>query len=162
MDWQDTLARLRDRLPELDCQIAKFESYFPLNLLPPGLFRDVHSGADCIQEIAYDLQAISNVTSDCVLHYSSKRLSQKIHVLVHICRTYQPSSHSGHLLEKMGTRMQWLEQTEFKQKQLMQQRSALIATQETMRVRHDVEGMGAVQKEIQDLDAQILALQLIL
>lgn len=159
MDWQDALARLRDRLPELECQIGKFGAYFPLSLLPPGLFREVSSGEDCIQEIARDLRAISNETPECVLQYWSQRLSQKINVLVHICCTHKPTIPSRNAMDRMGTHLQWLEQTQMKQQQLVQQRSAFIATLKTMREREDQEAIQTLQKEIQDLDAQITALQ---
>lgn len=158
MDWQQAVAQLRDRLPELERQVLKFGAFFPLSLLPKGLFRDVSSGADCVLEIARDLNAITSQTPDCVIQYWSTRLSQKIHVLVHICRTHKPKQHASNTLDKMGTRVQWLEQTQIKHSQLSQQRLAMVATLESMRLRQDAHSMQALQKELQDLDAQLLDL----
>jgi hypothetical protein len=158
MDWQYSIVRLQERLPELERQALKFGAFFPLSLLPKGLFRDVSSGADCVKEIAQDLNAITSETSDCVMAYWSRRLSQKIHVLVHICRTHRPKQDVNHKLDKMGTRVQWLEQTQIKHSQLSQQRTALVATLERMRLNHDVQSIQALQKDLQDLDAQLMHL----
>ncbi|MCX7090264.1 MAG: hypothetical protein NTU48_02280 [Legionellales bacterium] len=159
MDWQYSISRLQERLPELERQVLKFGIFFPLSLLPKGLFRDVSSGADCVKEIAQDLHAITCETPDCVMEYWSTRLSQKIHVLVHICRTHQPKQHVNNKLDKMGTRVQWLEQTQIKLSQLSQQRTALAATLERMRLSHDEKSIQALQKDLQDLDAQMMHLR---
>ena len=151
---------IRQRLPELERQILKFGEFFPLKLLPPGLFREVRSGLDCIADLEKDLDAITPKASDAMLAFWGQRLSQKIHVLVHICRTQQHKfkDRPQAVLEKMGTRTQWLEQIQIKQTQLQSQRGAVAARLDTLQAAQDLPLIHALQKEIQTIDAQLSAL----
>ena len=160
MDCSQSITRIRERLPELERQILKFGDFFPLKLLPAGLFRDVTSGLDCIADIARDLDVITPKTSDAMVAYWSERLSRKIHVLVHICRTQQQhvKDRPKAVLDKMGTRTQWLEQIQTKQTQLSTQRAAVAATLETMQTGQDLPLIHALQKELQAIDAQLAEL----
>ena len=160
MDCSQSITRIRERLPELERQILKFGDFFPLKLLPAGLFRDVTSGLDCIADIARDLDVITPKTSDAMVAYWSERLSRKIHVLVHICRTQQQhvKDRPKAVLDKMGTRTQWLEQLQTKQTQLSTQRAAGAATLETMQTGQDLPLIHALQKDLQAIDAQLAEL----
>jgi hypothetical protein len=148
-----TMQRIRERLPELERQISKCEEKFPLHLLPKGLFRDVYSGMDCIADILRDLDIIQSETSERVVTYCSMRLSQKIHVLVHICRTqsHKMSTAIKPVLETISTRSQWLEQLQNRQRSLSLQRAAILKTLE----RADAKTVPALQKELQDIDLQL-------
>ncbi len=156
MNWQNSVARLRERLPELERQVFKFGAFFPLSLLPVGLFRDVSSGDDCIHEIAKDLNAIRADTPDCIIQYWSIRLSQKIHVLVHICRTHSHQQKDPSKdLDTIGTYAQYLANNTIKHQKLSQQRQALLATLETMRLSDNSQAVLVLKKEIYALDVQI-------
>lgn len=152
-----SITLIRQRLPELERQILKFGEFFPLKLLPPGLFREVTCGLDCIVDIERDLNVITPKTSDAMVVYWSERLSRKIHVLVHICRTQQHTfkDRPKAVLDKMGTRTQWLEQIQIKQTQLNSQRAAVAARLETMQTAQDLPLIHALQKELQAIDAQL-------
>lgn len=160
MDWSQTLTQIQNRLPELEHHIEKFGMHFPLNLLPPGLFRDVTTGMDCITDIAQDLQRITAAkSSDKMLSYWGERLSQKIHVLVHICRNQtQRKDTPGITLERMSTRTQWLAQLEAQQVNLRTQRKSMVATLNTMQARKDKEAIQVLQNKILDIDTQLTKL----
>lgn len=159
MAWEHSVSRIRERLPELERQILKFGEFFPLRLLPPGLFREVASGADCLADIYRDLEVMTPAASEKVITYWSERLSQKIHVLVHICRTEQQNFKDRPKLaiDRMGTRTQWIEHIQSKHAKLSTQRAALAATLELMQSRHDI-GTIQVQKELNEIDAQLSGL----
>lgn len=158
MDWSQSMAQIRNRLPELEHHILKLGGHFPLNLLPPGLFKNVATGTDCLADIARDLERIAIAqSSERMLNYWSERLSQKIHVLVHICRNHQIRGKDKQMytLDSMGTRTQWLAQIEAKQISLNVRRKSLVTTLETMQARKDKEAIQAIQKELLDIDAQL-------
>ncbi|MGV3740098.1 MAG: hypothetical protein ACO1N3_02245 [Gammaproteobacteria bacterium] len=158
MDWSHAMTQIRDRLPELEHHILKLGGHFPLNLLPPGLFKDVAIGTDCLTDIARDLDRMSVAqSSERMLNYWGERLSQKIHVLVHICRNQPVPSKEKQMytLDSMGTRTHWLAQIEAKQNSLNLRRKSLVATLETMQTRKDKEAIHAIQKELLDIDAQL-------
>ena len=158
MDWAFTLTQIRNRLPELEHQILKLDAHFPLHVLPKGLFRDVTNGADCIADILKDLEKMMNAkTSDRVRLHWSNLLSQKIHVLVHICRNHplQKGASTEFTLEKMGTRRDWLAQIKAKQLKLTTQRASIAETLDKMQERKDKEAILALQKELLDIDAQL-------
>lgn len=153
MDWLQMKARLRERLPELERQILKLGEFFPLKLLPSGLFRDVACGMDCIAEISRDLKTISPHASDAMLTYWSQRLSQKIHVLVHICRTHTTRNLSvAANLDKLGTRAQWLADLQQKQTRLIAQQTAISKRLET---KSDLQTLHALQQELRDIQHQL-------
>ena len=159
MTWEHSVSRIRERLPELERQILKFGEFFPLRLLPAGLFRDVTSGADCLADIYKDLDVMTPAASEKVVTYWSERLSRKIHVLVHICRTEQQNfkDRPKFDIDRMGTRTQWIEHIQSKHAKLSTQRAALVTTLELMQSRQDV-GTIQVQKELNEIDVQLSGL----
>lgn len=161
MDWAPTIRQIRNRLPELEHHIVKLGTHFPLHALPPGLFKDVATGVDCITDIDNNLdKVIDEKASERVRLYWSNLLNQKIHVLVHICRNQPRRKKESHslVLDKISTRNDWLAQIEAKQISLTTQRESMTATLKSMQARNDREAIQILQNELLDIEAQLTSL----
>ncbi len=159
-DLVDSMAALRARLPELERQLSKFGDFFPLRLLPRGLFRNGSSAQDCLNEITHDVMTLTAKTPASILQYGVVRLSQKIHVLVHICLTHERDHADDHMLrmDKISTRAQWQVQAQSRQDKLTLQRAALASTLQSMHTRQDAQTIQALQVELQDIETQLRCL----
>ncbi|HVT62281.1 MAG TPA: hypothetical protein VHD33_02190, partial [Legionellaceae bacterium] len=140
-------------------KIVQLGDAFPIKTLPFGLFREVHSGMDCICEIVTDLQTLRNwhTKSESMVRYLAERLSRKIHILVHICieNPAKKSDNSAFALETISTRAQWLQDLAHKRVQLEQQRNALQKTLQQMRLRQSKEAVFKVEQELEDIERQL-------
>lgn len=156
-DLVDSMAALRARLPELERQLSKFGDFFPLSLLPRGLFRNGSSAQDCLNEITHDLMTLTAKTPARILQYGVVRLSQKIHVLVHICLTHKREQAEDHtlLMDKISTRAQWQVQAQSRLDKLTLQRAALASTLQLMHIRQDAHMIQTLQAELLDIDSQL-------
>ncbi len=160
MNWLEQIKCIQQRLPELERQLLKYGDFFPVKLLPKGLFKEVKSSQDCLADISRDLELMGPQNSQAMAIYLSERISKKIHVLVHICRSQQPRSRDSAelVVDKMSTRMQWLAQIELKRKQVSAQRAAIVATMHTKQSTADLPIIHALQQELHAIDVQLLEL----
>ncbi|PJD90620.1 MAG: hypothetical protein CK424_08055 [Legionella sp.] len=154
-EWSVLAETLRSRLPELERQIQKLGSKFPLKALPKGLFRQRQSGSQCILEIEQELDELLSDKPNAILEYLAVRLSRKIHILVHICLSNrQPFTSAPATLDALSTREQWLSQLDLMRSKLDIQRAAVEATLQTMLLRQDSQAILVLQKELSDIDRQ--------
>lgn len=159
VELKDSIHQLRNRLPELEHQLLKMERAFPRKALPQSLFGEVQGPEDCIQNILKDLEKIHAQKSSALLAYLVQRVSQKVHILVHICLSHQAPEKVSLQMKGMHTREQWRLKVEERNNKLSRQRDALNMTLETMRARNDQEAVLKLTKELTEIEKQFESVQ---
>lgn len=160
-EFNDLLADLSSRLPELEWKIKGLGASFPVYSLPRGLFQTPFgvSGATCIAEIKSDILALSLQKNRRSATYLASRIQQKINVLVVLCQQHQRKNKAENKLsfslKSLSTRQQWLLALENEINTLTLQHQALLRTMAQMTLEADTASTLNVQKELGQLEKQL-------
>lgn len=157
----DLLLKLTERLPELEWRISKLGVSFSSKNLPKGLFRFSKelNGSACITEIKEEIQRLSNEKNKLSAFYLAERISQKINVLVILCKMHQQKNkqeekvHFG--INKLRSRQQWINDLQREIDTLTEQQQAMIKTLHEMKGRPDSSMVLHLKAELGELERRL-------
>lgn len=163
--WFNDLTQLKQRLPELERQLAKLH-FFPIHALPRALFHSVETAADCIVSIQRDIDGLLNDPHAQTREFLAKQIQGKTAVLVHICRTYVDKAGSSEVsrFTSLNTRDQWLAQQKMAYQKKCAQKEALqtridIETQARTHQLLEPEVQKNLQLELQAIEHELRQLE---
>ena len=124
---------LSSRLPELEWKLRASHVILNPKLLPRGLFQNrlEMTPQSCIEEIRADLQLLKTQTSERREHYLADKISQKINVLVMLCKPHEHKSKNTPPtfgIKSLTTRQQWLRSLEEEIERLNHLEKTLVST----------------------------------
>lgn len=157
----DILAELTSRLPELEWKISRLPQPSLAANLPKGLFqvKGEVNGESCINEIKFDIQALSRQTNQRSIQYLAERIQQKINVLVTLCLVKgkdKPSEDKQSFgLNTLSTRQEWIHSKENEINRLALQQEAMIKTIQQLTNSKQLDQVLKVQAELGELERQL-------
>lgn len=157
----ELLAELSSRLPELEWKISALNSSFTSHSLPRGLFRPSPelSGQACIDEIKWDIQALSVQPNQRSASYLALKINQKINVLVALCQIHsrknKPEEKVYFGLNMLSTRQQWIQTLESNINTLAGQQQAMAKALEQMKLNTSNPAILSLQGELGEVERRL-------